>query len=110
MAPPLLALGAYLILRSPRGERTLPLSEFYLGPAWNALQPDELITDIVIPTPFYTQGLQAVRRRKANDFAIAQAAVAVDVNGDGICRDIRVGIGFGFGVTFPVRATRAEAE
>jgi carbon-monoxide dehydrogenase medium subunit len=110
LAPPLLALDARLTLRSPRGQRTLPLAEFYLGPAWNALQPDELITDILVPTLFPAQGLNVVRRRKANDFAIAQVAVVLDVDGDGLCRDVRVGIGFGFGVTFPVRATRAEAE
>lgn len=110
LAPALLALDARLTVRSPRRERVLPLAEFYLGPAWNALQPDELITDIHIPTPLSGQGLSVVRRRKANDFAIAQAAVVVDVDADGLCRDIRVGLGFGFGVTFPVRATRAEAE
>lgn len=47
--PPLFVLEAQLILQSARGQRTLPVNEFVLGPGQTALQPDELLTEILIP-------------------------------------------------------------
>ena len=44
--PPLLVAEAELVLRSTRGERTLPLSHFLVGPKQNALEPDELIVAV----------------------------------------------------------------
>ena len=40
------ALEAQVTLRSVRGERTLPLAEFYQGVRRTAMQPDELLVDI----------------------------------------------------------------
>lgn len=46
---PLWALGAAVTLKSVRGERTLPLDQFFLGVRRTALQPDELLIDISFP-------------------------------------------------------------
>jgi xanthine dehydrogenase iron-sulfur cluster and FAD-binding subunit A len=46
---PLWALGARVRLRSVRGERTLSLPEFYLGVRRVAMEPDELLTAIIVP-------------------------------------------------------------
>src|SRR5512143_3719950 len=46
---PLIALDAQLNLRSVRGERQLPLSEFYLGVRRVDLEPDEMLVDIAFP-------------------------------------------------------------
>ncbi len=47
--PPLLVLGAEVELASATGLRRLALSDFLLGPRQTALQPDEVMTAILIP-------------------------------------------------------------
>ena len=46
---PLRAMNAVLTLQSTRGERQIPLSEFYTGVRRTIMQPDELMTDIAFP-------------------------------------------------------------
>jgi len=45
----LVALRAEVELRSPAGERTMPLSEFLVGPYTTARAEDELLTSISVP-------------------------------------------------------------
>lgn len=46
----LAALGATFRLVSHRGERTIPVAQFFLGPFETARQPDEILTEIILPT------------------------------------------------------------
>ena len=47
--PALLALNARVELRSARHARQLPLQDFILGPRRTALQPQELLTAVLVP-------------------------------------------------------------
>lgn len=47
--PALVALEATVTIAGPKGERQLPLLEFFVGPRKTALRPDELLVAIVIP-------------------------------------------------------------
>ena len=44
-----LALGGTVVLRGPRGERSVPITEFYTGVFSTVKEPDELIIEIRVP-------------------------------------------------------------
>ncbi len=52
---PLLALRAEVVLVSSRGERVVPLHEFYLGVRRTILEPDELLREIRLPAMMANQ-------------------------------------------------------
>jgi xanthine dehydrogenase YagS FAD-binding subunit len=112
MAVALAALDATVRLHGLRGERTVPLIDFHLVPGDHPehetlLEPGELITAVDIPPlAFATRSVYVkVRDRASYAFALASAAVALDVQ-NGVIRGARIALG---GVaTKPWRAHDAE--
>ena len=103
-----LALDAEFEISGASGRRTVAASEFFTGRWSTAIGDDELLTGISLPVWNGRCGF-AVREfaRRHGDFAIAGAAVAVEVGNDGRVR--RCGIAsFGLGPTV-LRATAAES-
>ncbi len=79
----LLALEARLRLRSPGGERALPVAELFRGPFLTALEHGELITDVVVPVPAAGSGSAYVSvEHPASGFAIAGAAALAGPAGE----------------------------
>lgn len=112
MAVALMALEAIVSVEGPKGRRSIPLAEFYVpygeDPAReNTLQPGELITAVELAhRPWFARSCYFKARDRAEfEFALASAAVAVDVDG-GRVRDCRIALG-GVG-TKPWRALAAE--
>jgi carbon-monoxide dehydrogenase medium subunit len=103
-----LALDAELDVLGPDGSRTVAASEFFTGTWTTALADDELVTAVTFPVWSGRCGFAVEEfARRHGDFAVAGAAVAVEV-GDGD-RVARCGIGlFGLGST-PERGAAAEA-
>jgi carbon-monoxide dehydrogenase medium subunit len=102
-----LALDAELEVLSTRGVRSVPAAEFFTGLWSTAVADDELLTAVVFPVRSGRSGF-AVREfaRRHGDFAIAGAAVAVEI--DEADRVRRCGIGLlGLG-SRPERASVAE--
>ena len=47
----MLALGAEVVATGPKGERTIPIEQFFTGLFATVLDPDEILTEIRIPLP-----------------------------------------------------------
>jgi xanthine dehydrogenase YagS FAD-binding subunit len=114
MCVALAALGAIVHLRSPRGTRTLLLTDLHRLPGTSPeletlLEPGELITAIEIPALSFAahSTYRKVRDRASYAFALISVAAAIDVQ-SGMIKDIRLALG---GVApKPWRAWKAEAS
>jgi xanthine dehydrogenase YagS FAD-binding subunit len=113
MAVALAALDAIVRVLGPRGERAIPLVDFYRLPGDEpqcdtVLEHGELITAVDLPElSFATRShYRKVRDRASYAFALVSVAAALDIAG-GVVRDVRIALG---GVAHkPWRAVRAEA-
>ncbi len=113
LAVALAALDAVLTLENAKGkQRRVPVTEFYLLPGKTPqhetmLEPGELIVALTIPTATHARRSTylKVRERSSYAYALASAAVGLDVQG-GTIRSARVALG-GVG-TKPWRSSEAE--
>jgi carbon-monoxide dehydrogenase medium subunit len=71
----LLALEADLVVRGPGGERTLPATEFFVGPLETALQPQDVLTEIRVPKIGSAGSAYLKYSRRAQDWATVGVAV-----------------------------------
>ena len=103
----MLALGASVVATGPKGERTIPIREFFTGLFSTALAPDEILTEIRIPAPpAKSGGAYAKLERKVGDFATAASAAQVTLGAGG--EVTRAGIALTNAGPTPIQATAAE--
>ncbi len=110
----LAALDATVEIAGPQGTRTLPFTELHRQPGdtphvETVLRPGEVITGFTIAAaPWTRRSLYLkIRDRQSYEFALASAAVALDLDGRTV-RQARIALG---GVaTVPWRAREAEAS
>ena len=112
-APSLVAYGAEATLRSPRGERQVPLADFFAMPSAdmereNILEGDEILASVLVPSP--SPGTRAlylkIRERISFDFALASVAAVLTFEGD-TCT--RASIVLGGVAPIPWRCRAAES-
>jgi xanthine dehydrogenase YagS FAD-binding subunit len=112
MSVALTALEATIHIQGTKGERSVPIDEFFLLPGdtphrETVLEPGELITFVTLPAP--SAGNKSVylklRDRASYEFALASAAVIANVQ-QGIINRLRIALG-GVG-TKPWRCPEAE--
>ncbi len=109
----LLGLNAGIELTSAKnGKRTVAIKDFYTHPDANptkfsVIEPDELLTAVTIPKPApgTRSAYQKYGERESFDWAIADAGVVLEMNGD-LCRRAVITMG----AASPVVRRSAEAE
>jgi carbon-monoxide dehydrogenase medium subunit len=109
-AIPLITLGAEVHIRGPKGERSMALEDFFIGPGQTLLEPGEIVTEFVVPPlPLRTGGAYWKHtRRAAMELPIMGVAVQVSLREDmRSCADARIGLGVL--APTPMRARNAEA-
>ena len=103
----MLALGAQVVATGPKGERVIPIDQFFLGLFRTALRPDEVLTEIRIPVPPARSGGAYMKlERKVGDYATAAAAAQVTLDGKGAFE--RVGLALTNVGPTPIKASDAE--
>jgi len=103
----MLALGAQIVATGPKGERVIPVEDFFLSLFSTALQYDEILTEIRIPIPPPRSGGAYFKlERKVGDFATAAVAAQLTLDGNGACQ--KVGIGLTNVGPTPIKARKAE--
>lgn len=77
----MLALGAEVVARSAKGERTIPIADFLRGTFTTALEPTEIVTEVRIPKPRGKAGGTYLKlERKVGDFATVGVAVQLELD------------------------------
>ncbi|MBM4262929.1 MAG: xanthine dehydrogenase family protein subunit M [Deltaproteobacteria bacterium] len=109
-APALIALNATAKVASASGEWTLPLQDFFRGPGQNAMNADEILTEITIPKTAANLVGEYIKfsPREMMDLAYVGVAVAYNFSKkDKQCSNVRIVLGAV--APTPIRAWRAEA-
>ncbi|HEX3797598.1 MAG TPA: xanthine dehydrogenase molybdopterin binding subunit [Verrucomicrobiae bacterium] len=112
-APVLLSLDAKVVIASLQGERTIPLSDFFIAYRKTALQPGEVFKSVIVPRGVSQPGLTRksawykVSKRREMDISTVAGSFVVDLDAEGIVRHAR--LGYGGVAAMPSRAQKTEA-
>lgn len=101
LAPMLLALGATVTVTGSAGKRVIPLDKFFTLPSEgnirreNVLKNEEIITEIHVPaSPLAARSTYLkFKERESLDFALASAAVGVQMAANRTVKDARIVLG-----------------
>jgi xanthine dehydrogenase small subunit len=105
----LLALAAELVLISVRGQRTVPLKDYFVGYRQTLLEPDEIIQTIRVPLQLQPalRRLYKIAKRGYDDISSVMAAFHCELN-NGLIETVR--LAYGGVAAIPTRAYNTEAE
>jgi carbon-monoxide dehydrogenase medium subunit len=103
----MMALGAQIVATGSKGERVIPIEQFFVTLFTTALKQDELLTEIRVPIPPPKSGGAYVKlERKVGDFATAAVAVQLTLDGGGAVQ--KIGIALTNAGPTPIKAKKAE--
>lgn len=110
LPPALLTLDAKAELRSLRGIRKVPLTEFFRDSFETVVAPDEILSHVEIPSlPNSASGIYLKHAISPEDIAIVGVAVVMVLSGSAEREVSEVRIGLGGVAPVPFRAVEAEA-
>ena len=88
-----LTLDARFVVRSSRGERSIPSEDFFITHLTTGMEPDELLVRIEVPPMPAGAGYAFTEfARRHGDFALGGASVVLGVDGSGNCTSAAVGL------------------
>jgi carbon-monoxide dehydrogenase medium subunit len=99
------AAKAQIVIRGGDGERTVPITDFHLGPWMTVVADGEIVTEIRLPIRRGAGSAHVKVERRAGDWAIAAASACVWMDGDTISD---AGIGLSAVGPITIHLTRAE--
>jgi len=107
-APVLTALNASVKVGSAKGERTIPLDDFYTDLFETAMEPGEIVLEVQVPPP---APKSATAYKKFNllesDQGIVAVAASITLDGGDTCKDARIVLGNAAPTS--IRAKKAES-
>ena len=92
--PPLMVLGATVIIAGPRGTREEPVAGVFAGPGRMTLAPDECLVEFRVPAPKANSSSFYVRfiPRAEMDIAVVGVGVSMSTSGGGQVEDINIAL------------------
>ena len=103
----MLALRATIIAEGSDGTKTIPIDEFFHGFYMTALEAGDILTEIQVPKAKSNSGGAYHKvERKVGDYATAGVAVHLELDDQGVCTE--VGIGLTNVSAVPMRLERGE--
>ncbi len=106
---PLMALGASVTLLSTRGERTIPLQEFYTGVRKTVMQADEMLVDISFPALKKSQRGTFIKLALRRAQAISLVNATIILNLKDATRTVKSAV-ITLGAVTPIIVHAEEAE
>ncbi len=101
----ILALGGQITAVGAGGERTISADELFVDLLTTSLQPDEIITEVIIPVPGGRTGMHYEKHRHpASGYAVVGVAAVLTLGEGDTCQSVRIAV---TGATS--KATRATA-
>jgi len=107
--PALLAFDAHCQITGPRGERIVPLDQFFTGPGSTVLGKGEILAELRLPPPPRAAGSLYIKHspRGAMDIATLSVASVVSLRDRGrVCAEVKIALGAV--APTPIRACAAE--
>ena len=106
--PPLIALGATLILRKGKQRRTIPLEKYFIAYGKQDRQPGEFVEKVTVPVPARGEkfAIYKISKRRDEDITATLGAFFLRLGADGTVAEVRIAYG-GMAAT-PKRASAVE--
>ncbi len=91
----LVGLRAEVVLTSVKGQRVVPLADFYTGPKSTVIRPDELLTEILVKPTQEGEGSSYMKigRRQALTLAVLNATSRVKLDSQGKVESVSISVG-----------------
>jgi carbon-monoxide dehydrogenase medium subunit len=108
-APILMVFDSSVKAIGSKGEKIVPIKDFFVDVKKTTLSKDELLVEIQLPkvaSNSLTGFMKLTRQQTRNDLALVSVAALINLDSNGICQDAKISLGAV--APTPIRASKAE--